>query len=89
MRTEDPIQGVSVRNTKRHIRKKWLASAVGDDGPQLPDYQFPVTRKNVQDHVHPRSLRIPDCPCGYPAKKCEFWTEDNERNYCFKEHGNG
>lgn len=89
MRTDDPIQGVSVRNTKRHIRKKWKLTAVGENGPQLPGDpmdQFPITRIDLEDHVHPRSKRTPQCDCGYPSVRCPFWDDDCIRNYCFKEH---
>lgn len=83
MIAEDPIQGVSWRNTKRHYNKKKKATCVGPDGPRLPDftwtYGLPI---DPEAHVHPRRNRTHKCDCGYPATRCTL-LDDDGRNYCF------
>lgn len=80
MQEDDPISGVSFRNTKRHFRKKY--GSVGKEGPRLPE-PYPVFDGRKEVHIHPRSTRLELCGCGYPAKPCQLGT-DERRNYCYK-----
>lgn len=77
---DDPIQGVSWRNTKRHHRKK--TTVVGPDGPRLPGVWAAGLPLDPEAHIHPRRYRTEKCPCMYPCKPCDFMDNDG-RNYCF------
>lgn len=85
MITDDPILGVSIRNTKRHIRKKWKATAVGEQGPQLPVSVDYAIVKDPEDYIHPRRSRTEKCDCGYPRVPCPIFQKGCTRNYCFLE----
>lgn len=89
MKLNDPIAGVSFRNTKRHLRMKFKSTAVGEEGPIRPDVSVydTVKIKDAEDHIHPRSRREIKCNCGFPHKPCNYGKDAHVSNYCFKLDG--
>lgn len=85
MKIDDPIAGVSFRNTKRHFRMKY--GPVGPEGPRVPEDYPGIVLKDQEAHLHPRSKRTVLCNCGFPLKPCNYGKDAHEGNYCHKLDG--